>query len=65
MLDRVAVERLFPAPLVVGEKEASPPVWPIFKAEMTSLELVAYAFESADLAPIPGFSGVAPNLLVR
>lgn len=63
-LDRAAMQRLFPAPLVVGEKEASPPVWPIFKTEMTSLDLVAYAFESADLAPIPGFSGVVPNLLV-
>ncbi|MDO9709733.1 4Fe-4S binding protein [Paracraurococcus lichenis] len=63
-LDRAAMERLFPAPLVVGEKEASPPVWPIFRTAMTSPELVAYAFESADLAPIPGFSGVPPNLLV-
>ena len=31
---------------------------------MTSDVLVAYVFESVDLAPVPGFSGTPPNLLV-
>ena len=63
-LDRTALERLFPTPFMVGEREEKPPLWPIFKHDMTSDMLVAYVFESADLAPVPGFSGTPPNLLV-
>jgi transcriptional regulator of nitric oxide reductase len=40
------------------------PAWPLFKQNGTALALVGYAFESADLAPVPGFAGVPPNLLV-
>lgn len=63
-LDKAALERRFPAPLMVGERDADLPVWPIFKQNATATELVAYVFESADLAPVPGFAGVPPNLLV-
>ena len=54
----------FPAPYIIGEKDPALPVWPIFKKNMTSTDLVAYVFESVDFAPIPGFSGVPLNLLV-
>ena len=64
VLDRPALERIFPPPFVIGEREDKPPLWPIFKHEMTSDVLVAYVFESADLTPVPGFSGTPPNLLV-
>lgn len=54
----------FPAPLVVGEKERDLPVWPIYRQELTSTTIAAYAFESQDFAAIPGFSGTPFNLLI-
>ncbi|KAB1075785.1 4Fe-4S binding protein [Methylobacterium planeticum] len=63
-LDRAGLEKLFPAPLVVGEKDEAAPVWPILKQEAGSYEVFAYAFESIDLAPIPGFGGTPPDLLI-
>ena len=63
-LDRAGVERHFPPPLVVGEKDDRLPVWPILKQQAGSYEVFAYAFESVDLAPIPGFGGTPPDLLI-
>jgi NosR/NirI family nitrous oxide reductase transcriptional regulator len=63
-LTRAELVKRFPAPLIVGDKQADLPVWPLFKQNATATELVGYAFESIDLAPIPGFAGVPINLLV-
>lgn len=63
-LSRAAVAAYFPAPFVVGERDAKLPLWPIFKQNATSNELIAYAFESDDFAPVPGFSGTPVNLLI-
>lgn len=63
-LTQAELARRFPAPLMVGDKAADVPAWPLFKQNGTRTELVGYAFESADLAPVPGFAGVPPNLLV-
>ena len=63
-LDRAALERAFPPPLVVGEKDDRLPVWPILKQQAGAYEVFAYAFESVDLAPIPGFGGTPPDLLI-
>ena len=63
-LDRAGMEKYFPAPLVVGERDETLPVWPILKQEAGSYEVFAYAFESIDFAPIPGFGGTPPDLLV-
>jgi transcriptional regulator of nitric oxide reductase len=63
-LTQAELARRFPAPLQVGDKAADVPAWPLFKQNGTATELVGYAFESADLAPVPGFAGVPPNLLV-
>jgi transcriptional regulator of nitric oxide reductase len=63
-LTQAELARRFPAPLLVGDKAADVPAWPLFKQNGTATELVGYAFESADLAPVPGFAGVPPNLLV-
>jgi NosR/NirI family transcriptional regulator, nitrous oxide reductase regulator len=63
-LTQAELAQRFPAPLTVGEKAADVPAWPLFKQNGTATELVGYAFESADLAPVPGFAGVPPNLLV-
>src|SRR5450830_1864841 len=64
VMDRVAMEKAFPSPLIVGEKASDLPVWPILKQDATATPVVAYAFESIDLAPLPGFSGTPFNLLV-
>ena len=64
VMDRAAMEKAFPSPLIVGEKASDLPVWPILKQDATATPVVAYAFESIDLAPLPGFSGTPFNLLV-
>jgi len=51
---------LFPKATVIGEKQASPPVWPIYQLQ----ELIGYAFESRDLSNLTGFSGNPINLLI-
>ena len=63
-MTRDALQRHFPSPLIVGERDAQLPVWPLFRQDGTATPLVGYAFESVDLAPIPGFSGTPVNLLV-
>ena len=63
-MTRDAMLKAFPPPLIVGEKDAELPVWPIFKQDGTATPIMAYVFESIDMAPIPGFSGTPFNLLV-
>src|SRR5512138_2305852 len=66
-LGRAELGRFFPEPYVVGEKERDVPVWPLFRNRgppTHTLDLVGYAFESADLAPVPGFAGTPVDLLV-
>jgi len=63
-LTKADLQRRFPSPLIVGERDAQLPVWPLFRQDGTAVPLVGYVYESADLAPIPGFSGTPPNLLV-
>lgn len=64
VMTQAELARRFPAPLTVGERDAELPVWPLFRQGGSGGELAGYVFESADLAPIPGFSGVPVNLLV-
>jgi NosR/NirI family nitrous oxide reductase transcriptional regulator len=64
VMTREAMVKAFPSPLIVGEKDRELPVWPILKQDGTATPIVAYVFESIDLAPIPGFSGTPFNLLV-
>jgi NosR/NirI family transcriptional regulator, nitrous oxide reductase regulator len=61
-LTREKLSEMFPAPMVVGEKEADFPVWPVFNGGAT--DIAGWVFETTELAPIPGFSGTPPNLLV-
>ncbi len=63
-LSPAQMARRFPAPLQVGAPDPGLPAWPIFKQNGTATELVGYAFESIDMAPIPGFAGVPMNMLV-
>lgn len=64
VLAKADLERRFPAPLMVGDKDPELAAWPLFRQNATATELAGYVFESVDLAPIPGFSGVPLNLLV-
>ncbi|NMM37476.1 MAG: 4Fe-4S binding protein [Glaciimonas sp.] len=59
-----AMVKMYPLPYLVNAKDTTIPVWPIFQQNATENKLVGYAFESIDLAPIPGFSGVPINLLI-
>jgi transcriptional regulator of nitric oxide reductase len=63
-LAKADLQQRFPSPLIVGERDAELPVWPLFRQDGTAVPLVGYVYESVDLAPIPGFSGTPPNLLV-
>ena len=64
VMTRERLQELFPSPLILGERDVALPVWPLFKQEATATVLVAYVFESIDLAPVPGFSGTPINLLI-
>ncbi|WP_374476859.1 4Fe-4S binding protein [Zoogloea sp.] len=63
-LSHADVARRFQPPLHVGEKLRDIPAWPITSELEPEAGPVAYAFESIDLAPIPGFEGTPMNLLV-
>jgi NosR/NirI family nitrous oxide reductase transcriptional regulator len=58
------VARRFQPPLHVQPKLADVPAWPITSELEPEAGPVGYAFESIDLAPIPGFEGTPMNLLV-
>jgi NosR/NirI family transcriptional regulator, nitrous oxide reductase regulator len=64
VMTREKLAELFPAPMVVGEKDGNFPVWPLFNGGAGDAKLAGWIYESTDLAPIPGFSGTAPNLLI-
>ncbi len=68
VMTREELSKRFAAPYIIGEKDAQMPVWPIFEPNFQQKEsanqLVGYVFESIDLAPVPGFSGVPINLLI-
>lgn len=64
VLTKADLARYFPDALRIGDKDARVPVWPITKLDGPTERVVAYVFESVDLAPIPGFAGVVPNLLI-
>lgn len=54
------VLELFPKATVIGDKQTSPPVWPIYQLQ----ELIGYVFESRDLTNLTGFSGDPIDLLI-
>lgn len=68
VMTRAELAKWYPPPYIVGEIDPEMPVWPIFEPNFqqkaNANQLVGYAFESIDLAPVPGFSGIPVNLLV-
>lgn len=64
-LDKAGIAEHFKAPFYVGEKEAKLPIWPLFRHNIPAADdFVGYVFESIDFAPIAGYSGTPPNMLV-
>lgn len=63
-LNHADITRRFQPPLHVGDKLRDIPAWPITSELEPEAGPVAWAFESIDLAPIPGFEGTPMNLLV-
>jgi len=58
------LQQAFPSPYIVGDRQTDLPVWPLYKQISTETPLVGYAFESIDMAAVPGFAGIPYNLLV-
>ncbi len=63
-LAREDVAKYFPPPLRVGDKLQDIQAWPITSELRPDDGPIGYAFESIDLAPIPGFEGTPINMLV-
>ncbi len=63
-MTRATLEPLFPAPLMVGDKNAALAAWPIFKRLDAGPQLVGHVFETVDLEPTAGYGGKPINLLV-
>jgi len=63
LMTRDLLAQRFPAPLIVGERDANLPIWPVFQGGAQN-QIVAWLFETTDIAPIPGFSGTPPDLLI-
>jgi NosR/NirI family nitrous oxide reductase transcriptional regulator len=51
---------IFPHATSIGEKESSPPVWPIYQVG----NLVGYLFHSQDVVALPAFSGEPVDMLI-
>ncbi|WP_202899525.1 4Fe-4S binding protein [Neptuniibacter caesariensis] len=64
VLKKEDVIAAFPSPYIVGDKDEALPVWPLYQQISTDTPLVGYAFESIDMAAVPGFAGIPYNLLV-
>lgn len=58
------LESRFAPPLHVQQQLADLPVWPLTSDAQPGEGTIGYAFESIDLAPLPGFAGTPINLLV-
>jgi NosR/NirI family transcriptional regulator, nitrous oxide reductase regulator len=63
-VDRDTLSKMFPAPMTIGEQDAAFPVWPLFNGGGGEANLAGWIFETSDFAPIPGFSGTPPNMLI-
>ncbi|MGL4397375.1 MAG: 4Fe-4S binding protein [Hyphomicrobium sp.] len=64
-LDQAGVAKHFKEPFYIGERDGKLPIWPLFRHNIpASDDFIGYVFESVDFAPIAGYSGSPPNMLV-
>lgn len=64
VMDKGKLETIYRDPYVVGDKDEEVAVWPLYKQEVTGLNLAGYIYESIEFSSIPGFMGVPYNVLV-
>lgn len=64
VLTKDDIVKAFPSPYIVGDKDESLAVWPLYQQISTDTPLVGYAYETIDMVAVPGFAGVPYNLLV-
>lgn len=64
MMDQQKLTELFPEPYHVGDLDPELALWPLYKTEVTGLNLIGYIYESINYSAIPGFMGIPYNLLV-
>jgi len=64
VLSKEEIIKAFPSPYIVGDKDESLAVWPLYQQISTETPLVGYAFETIDMVALPGFAGIPYNLLV-
>lgn len=64
-LDKAGVSKYFPEPFYIGDRDATLPIWPLFRHNIPAVDdFIGYVFESIDFAPIAGYSGTPPDVLV-
>lgn len=64
-LDKAGIAKHFKDPYYIGEREEKLPIWPLFRHNIPAADdFIGYVFESIDFAPIAGYSGTPPNVLV-
>ncbi len=63
-LTREELARKVSPPFRLGERDVRLPVYPVFRNVGGQDRISGYLFESIDFAPIPGFSGTPPNMLI-
>ena len=63
-LSKEDVQRRFGVPYEVQDKLSEVPAWPVTSSLEKEAGIVAYVFESADIAPLPGFEGSPMNFLI-
>jgi NosR/NirI family transcriptional regulator, nitrous oxide reductase regulator len=68
VLTKADLDKRFAPALLVGEKNADLPVWPLFAKDPAQPEakpaLKGYVFESVDFEPVRGYAGKPINILV-
>ena len=64
MLGKDEIQRRFGVPYQVEDKLTDIPAWPVTSSLEKEVGPVVYAFESIDIAPLPGFEGSPMNFLI-
>lgn len=64
VMTKEKLEKIYPYPYVIGEKDEEIDVWPLSRQEVTGVHLIGYVYESIDFSSIPGFMGIPYNLLI-
>lgn len=53
-------QKVFPHATTIGNKQSSPPVWPVYQVG----NLIGYLFHSKDVVALPAFSGEPVDMLI-